>query len=78
MKVRWLMNQLSIIIRELTHELNNVVEEIEMCENDDDKMTMLFRAGMILEDIRKLLMGKPVARYDTENKQPYLFYPYPI
>jgi len=30
------MNQLSIIIRELTHELNNVVEEIEMCENDED------------------------------------------
>jgi hypothetical protein len=69
------MNQLSIIIRELTDELNNVVEELEMYENEDGKMTMLFRAGVILEDIRKLIMGKPVARYDTENKQPYLFYP---
>ena len=69
------MNPLSIIIRELTDKLNNVVKKIEMCENNDDKMTMLFRAGVILEDIRKFLMGKPVARYDTENKQPYLFYP---
>lgn len=35
------MNQLSIIIRELTDKLNNAAKEIEMCENDDDKMTML-------------------------------------
>lgn len=69
------MNQLSIIIRELTDELNNVVKEIEMCENNnDDKITPLFRAGVILDDIKKLIKGKPVARYDTENKQPYLFY----
>ena len=46
-----------------------------MCENEDDKMTILFRAGVILEYIRKFLMRKPVTRYDTENKQPYLFYP---
>lgn len=69
------MNQLSIIIRELTDKLNNAAKEIEMCENDDDKMTMLFRAGVILEDIRKLLMGQPVALYDKINKKPYLFYP---
>jgi hypothetical protein len=69
------MNQLSIIIRELTDELNNVVKEIEMRENDEDKNTLLFRVVIILEDIKKLIKGKPVARYDTENKQPYLFYP---
>lgn len=65
------MNQLSIIIRKLTEELNIVVEEIEICENKDDKITLLFRAGVILEDIKKLIKGKPVAQYDTENKQPY-------
>lgn len=68
------MNQLSIIIRELTDELNNIVKEIEMCENNDDKITLLFRVGVILDNIRKLIKAKPLARYDTENKQPYLFY----
>lgn len=69
------MNQLSIIIRELTDELNNVVKEIEICENNDEYSTLLFKAGVILENIKKLIKGKPVTRYDIDKKQSYLFYP---
>lgn len=36
------MYELSIIIKEFTNKLNNVVEEIQIWENDDDKMPMLF------------------------------------
>lgn len=60
--------------RDLTHELNNVVEEIEMRENNDDKITLLFSEGVILEDIKKLIKGNPVTLYNIANEQTYLFY----
>ncbi len=69
------MVQLSIMIRELTDELNNIDEEIENYKNYDDKIMMLFRTGVVLADISKYLKGILVARYDTENKKPYLLYP---
>lgn len=62
------MSELSLMVRALTEDLNKIVENIE-----DDKVTMLFRAGVILEDISKLVKGHPVARYDGENS--YLLYP---
>ncbi|MEW9139445.1 hypothetical protein ACQGSH_21040 [Bacillus wiedmannii] len=68
------MSQLAIVVRKLTDDLNKIVENIDGSD-DDDKMTLLFSAGVILEDIRKLIKGHPVARYDSKIKQPYLLYP---
>lgn len=58
-----------------SHYPNSISEEIENYKNNDNRMTLLFRAGVVLADISKYLKGIPVARYDTENKKPYLLYP---
>lgn len=63
------MDQLSIIVRDLTNELNDIAKEIEICKNSDEKITLLFRAGVILEKIQKIIKGKSVDLYiQTENK----------
>lgn len=71
------MSELSFMVRKLTDELNKIVENIEYNNISDDKddMTMLFRAGVILEDISKLIKGHPIVRYDSKIKQPYFLYP---
>ncbi|MBE6821575.1 MAG: hypothetical protein E7518_00480 [Ruminococcaceae bacterium] len=62
-------------IKRLTGELNKVAEDLE-CEMDEDNiMTLRFRAGVILENIRAFIRGCPIALYDSETKQPYLLYP---
>ncbi|WP_457945409.1 hypothetical protein [Caproiciproducens sp. LBM24188] len=62
-------------IKRLTGELNKVAEELE-CEMDEDNiMTLRFRAAVILENIRALIRGCPIARYDSETKQSYFLYP---
>lgn len=45
-------------VRELTDELNNVVREIEICKNNDDIITLVFRAAVILEKLKKLIKEK--------------------
>ena len=71
------MSELSFMVRKLTCDLNKVVENIENSDISDykDDMTMLFRAGVILEDISKLIKGHPIVRYDFKIKKPYLLYP---
>lgn len=61
----------SIIILKLIDELTKIVRNGPLCDEDD--MTMLFRAAIIIEDIKKLIKGNPVARYD-KSRQTYLLY----
>lgn len=63
------------MIKDLIGQLNNIDESITMCENEDDKLTLIFRKAVIIEKIRKLTKGLPVAMYDVESKRPYLLYP---
>jgi hypothetical protein len=67
------MSELSMI-KELTVELNNIEESIATCENQDNKITLLFRKAVIIEKIRKLTKGLPVAMYEVKSKKPYLLY----
>ncbi|NBI07295.1 hypothetical protein [Senegalia massiliensis] len=69
------MSQLPIIVRQLTDDLNKIVENMENKKDEDDDISMLLSAGIILEDIKKLLNKNPVVRYDSEKNILYLFFP---
>lgn len=61
------------MMRELTDKLNNITEKLEN-ETDDEIMTLLFQANVVIEIIRKIIKGEPIAQYDSENNEAYIVY----
>lgn len=69
------MAKFAIMIKSLTEELNSIVEELEISNDDTDRREiLLFKSGVIIEEIKTLIRGNQVVKVDTENKC-YVLYP---
>lgn len=66
------MNYLSTSMRELTDKLNSIAEKLENETDEDEIMTLRFQAGVAMEIMKKLVMGKSIAKYDIQNNESYV------
>ena len=52
-----------------------VLDLLQRKTDNTDELTVRFRNAVMLERVKKKLLGIPVARYDKENRRAYLEYP---
>lgn len=52
-----------------------VLDLLQRKTDNTDELTVRFRNAVMLERVKKKLLGIPVARYDKEKSRAYLEYP---
>lgn len=52
-----------------------VLDLLQRKTDNTDELTVRFRNAVMLERVKKKLLGIPVARYDKEKRRVYLEYP---
>ena len=52
-----------------------VLDLLQRKTDNTDELTVRFRNAVMLERVKKKLLGIPVARYDKEKRRAYLEYP---
>ena len=52
-----------------------VLDLLQRKTDNTDELTVRFRNAVMLERVKKKLLGIPVARYDKEIRRAYLEYP---
>ena len=52
-----------------------VLDLLQRKTDNTDELTVRFRNAVMLERVKKKLLGIPVARYDKEKRREYLEYP---
>lgn len=52
-----------------------VLDLLQRKTDNTDELTVRFRNAVMLERVKKKLLGIPVARYDKEKLRAYLEYP---
>ncbi len=52
-----------------------VLDLLQRKTDNTDELTVRFRNAVMLERVKKKLLGIPVARYDKETRRAYLEYP---
>jgi hypothetical protein len=52
-----------------------VLDLLQRKTDNTDELTVRFRNAVMLERVKKKLLGIPVARYDKEQRRAYLEYP---
>ncbi|HZK71635.1 MAG TPA: hypothetical protein VFD03_09005 [Clostridia bacterium] len=68
------MGHMTEMMRELTDKLNSIAEKLENETDEDELMTLRIQAGVKIEIMKKLIMAKPIAKYDSENNEAYIVY----
>ena len=53
-----------------------VLDLLQRKTDNTDELTVRFRNAVMLERVKKKLLGIPVARYDKEKRRAYLEYPF--
>lgn len=66
-------NSMSVLIK-LIDSLRKIVLEFEISEDEDVIQERRFQAGVTLENIRSLINGHPIAKYDIDRKRVYLLF----